>query len=417
MRNHFPKLVVCAAFVGLQLAVPVKNLQAGPFLDWLLGRPILTYPSQPTVAAAAVPVLAPASAVTTAGYPATASHQVAPGYPYPLTTNYAATTAAPAACPCPVTANYAAAPTTACATPCAAAPATTAYLPVVAQPAQYLNPTVVGYSPTYRSSWYRVPVTYYRPVTAYTGVAAQPVTVMQPCNTQTYQVRRSPLLFHRPWLPATTTVPYAAYAPVVTQPAPMVTGQMVTAQPSTAPNCPCPNAATVAPSLSTTPYYGPSTTVPSTTFPSTVAPSTHIPSSSDPVPGSSTMPADQAPALQQIDPAAGAYPNSASLPSHSAATTASTQRTFPNPKNTASSVYQVKPIPDPQLNQPASPARVVAPPLLNPRERTASQSSAKSLAVTQAVYKTPIATSAAPTTQAPAKRQLWDDSGWHSAGR
>ncbi len=285
MRKLFGKTLVCTAFIALQLTAPVKNLHAGPFIDWLLGRPIITYPAQPTVATAA-PVLAPTS-VTAAAYPTTVGYPGASANPV-TTVNYATA----ATCPCPVTTNYA--PATTCAAPCSV-PTTTAYAPaVVAQPMQYATPTVVGYAPAYRSSWYRVPITYYRPVTAYTGVAAQPVTVMQPCNTQTYQVQRRPFLFNRPWLPA-TTAPYAAYAPVLTQPAyAAVTAPVVTAQP----NCACGNAAAVAPSLSTMPATG----IPSTTVPSTVTPSAHIPSSSDTPPGSSSsVPADQAPALQQFE--------------------------------------------------------------------------------------------------------------------
>src|SRR6186997_1819025 len=95
MRNFFRKTLVCAAFVALQLALPVKNLHAGPFWDWLLGRPILTYPGQPA-AATALPAVA-----------------------------------------APVMANYPAAPAAGCNT--CATPAMTSYLPVMAAPVRPLQ--------------------------------------------------------------------------------------------------------------------------------------------------------------------------------------------------------------------------------------------------------------------------------------
>lgn len=62
--------------------------------------------------------------------------------------------------------------------------------------------TVAGYLPTaaYDSVWNRVPVTYYRPVTAYDPRYGTTVTSLQPCTSYQYQTQRPPTIAPRPLL-------------------------------------------------------------------------------------------------------------------------------------------------------------------------------------------------------------------------
>jgi hypothetical protein len=227
---------------------------------------------------------------------------------------------------------------------------------------------------------------------------------MQPCNTYNYQVRRVPLLWglHRPWLPAATPTYSAGYPAAVT-----------TAQPLTAGACACqPSTA------ATVPYYAPGTSIPSATIPgSTTVPGTYFPH--QPL-NSTPVPADQAPVLPS-DTQPGVFPNSAtnSTPASAPLSTSPLHTNFA-PSNPASNLYQVKPIPDAEIkdNEPASSSRGLAPPLLNPRERTASQTSAQTHSVMPAVWKSPSANAPRAAAAAPpAKKEFWNDNGWKSAGR
>ena len=60
--------------------------------------------------------------------------------------------------------------------------------------------TVVNYVPytAYRTSWKRVPVTTYRPVTNSDPCTGCTVTCMRPCTTYTYQMQRVPYTTQRP---------------------------------------------------------------------------------------------------------------------------------------------------------------------------------------------------------------------------
>lgn len=60
--------------------------------------------------------------------------------------------------------------------------------------------TVVNYVPytAYRTSWKRVPVTSYRPVTNSDPCTGCTVTCMRPCTTYTYQMQRVPYTTQRP---------------------------------------------------------------------------------------------------------------------------------------------------------------------------------------------------------------------------
>jgi len=94
----------------------------------------------------------------------------------------------------------------------AQAPTTAQYAPV-AQNAYGLQPgqcmktcqktcsrTVVNYVPytAYRTSWKRVPVTTYKPVTNSDPCTGCTVTCMRPCTTYTYQMQRVPYTTQRP---------------------------------------------------------------------------------------------------------------------------------------------------------------------------------------------------------------------------
>ena len=85
--------------------------------------------------------------------------------------------------------------------------ATTAHNPAGLQPGQCMKTcqktcsrTVVNYVPytAYRTSWKRVPVTTYKPVTNSDPCTGCTVTCMRPCTTYTYQMQRVPYTTQRP---------------------------------------------------------------------------------------------------------------------------------------------------------------------------------------------------------------------------
>ena len=94
----------------------------------------------------------------------------------------------------------------------AQAPATAGFTPTAQnalglQPGQCMKTcqqtcsrTVVNYVPytAYRTSWKRVPVTTYRPVTNSDPCTGCTVTCMRPCTTYTYQMQRVPYTTQRP---------------------------------------------------------------------------------------------------------------------------------------------------------------------------------------------------------------------------
>ena len=59
----------------------------------------------------------------------------------------------------------------------------------------------------YRSSYYRAPVTYYRPVTSVDPVSGTTVTVQQPCTSYVQQLQRTPYSSLQPGLAAPPVVP------------------------------------------------------------------------------------------------------------------------------------------------------------------------------------------------------------------
>jgi hypothetical protein len=236
-----------------------------------------------------------------------------------------------------------------------------------------MQPVVQRYVPRYRTSWFRAPLTYYRPVTVYQGVLAQPAPVMQPCNTYAWQAQRVPsLFFHQP---ANVVQYLPAYAPAV------------------------------APAVVAPPAYGASPAPASSVL------NGSVPGYSEPSPapiGTGVLPADQPPSLPADTVPSGAVPDSALRlnPSSPAAVPES------GGAGATNSVYQVKPIPVPAAQgRPAVPAPA-APPLLPGRDRTAA---ARAPAVTPAVWQAPAAETAAKAASRTTPAKLWDDSGWQSA--
>ena len=152
-----------------------------------------------------------------ANYPTTAlyPHAASGAYQPALQTAYPPTTAyRPAMLP-----NSAYAPVTAYSPGTAYAP-TMAFAPGTAYAAgagacpTCQRPVVSNYAPytNYRSSWMRVPVTLYRPVTVVDPTSGQPVTVMQPCTTSSWQVQRAPALVQRPFVQAYAPLPVSGCA-------------------------------------------------------------------------------------------------------------------------------------------------------------------------------------------------------------
>ncbi|GIW90877.1 MAG: hypothetical protein KatS3mg109_1309 [Pirellulaceae bacterium] len=153
-------------------------------------------------------------------------------------------------------------------------------------------------STSYRTIWYRVPVTSFRPTTTIDPATGMPTTVMVPCTTYTWQARRVPvgssdgflgrLFGHRrnntvaaPPAPAVCVPPTTSVAPTTV---PATPGTLI---PPTPPSGPLPSA-----------------TAPGTSFPGTAVPGTSVPLSPGGTPGgaasgSSTIrePADMPPSL------------------------------------------------------------------------------------------------------------------------
>ncbi|WP_068140072.1 hypothetical protein [Roseimaritima ulvae] len=257
--------IVLTLFAAAVLAI-TPPVSAGCLCDWLFGRRT-TYaaamPITPAPAYAAAMPVTPAysAAMPVATYPAQTAYTVPTATP---TSQYAAQMPAYGATT-PLPTGYAGqysslygggAPSTT--TPVAAAPAVTAapitsyygtgnvYPPVQTTSgytANYmaLQPVatvrtggVVGgvrsffgnlFGTNYRTSYYRAPVTYYRPQTTVDPVSGTTVTVQRPCTAYQYQVQRAPYIGLQPAAatPAgscasggcTTAGPYA---PVVTSP-------------------------------------------------------------------------------------------------------------------------------------------------------------------------------------------------------
>jgi hypothetical protein len=173
---------------------------------------------------------------------------------------------------------------------------------------QTCSRVVVNYVPytAYRTSWKRVPVTSYKPVTNTDPCTGCTVTCMRPCTTYTYQMQR---------------VPYTTYRPCYRTETYKVPVTTITNDCSTCQTCPTPTAGTmmapsngcstcttgtVVPNMSPTP--APSSTVTGTyyEYPSTGSTTTTAPSGTISPSGSfgtgTPQPADIAPSLNNVSP-------------------------------------------------------------------------------------------------------------------
>ncbi len=268
-------------------------------------------------------------------------------------------------------------------------------------------PRAVGYfpQPSYRTVWHRVPVTSYRPTTAF-DAAGQPITALSPCTTYTWQARRVPAasgggflsrLFGRRQNQAPILLPVTAGG---------------VAQPATV--C-APQNAVISPSLPASRYPG----APGTSFPggSTIRDPADVPPSLDP---STYPPPPGTPTVREgsVDsrrPALGdtAVSTARSTQEASSAPAAAS----PGPDRDA--LFNLNPVPAPSAERDAQ--KPFNPPrLLNPRDKSAAvngppagafvlvswpESPAASAAVVPASASQPVATPPA----APARRT---DSGW-----
>ena len=150
-------------------------------------------------------------------------------------------------------------------------PVTTVASPVtVAAPATGCNTcatpvqqTTVNYVPqtAYRSSWARVPVTYYRPVATVNPTTGCPTNATQACTTYQWQVRRVPVTVMRPVYNATSCCPTTAAYQTTAVAAPQ------TISPGCS-SCSSGYAATGSPQYLSTPVAAPAATPSATVVPS-----------------------------------------------------------------------------------------------------------------------------------------------------
>lgn len=314
------------------LALGSEPAQAGPIIDWFKSWcPSSKPPCGPTGCATASCVPAgcyvPAAGQYYPGAPAAPAAPVVvpgavipgtapPGFIQPGSTIPGTVTPGPAFPPRSV--NYAPAVSRAVYYPATAPVATVAYpapampaapaMPTGAQVAYYApagtaavacptcprpvaasGPTIVNYAPytAYRNAWARVPVTVYRPVTAIDPATGRPVTVVQPCVVNTWQVQRVPV-GGQSFVSRYQPLPVSGAAPpaVVVSPN-AVPGAAVCPQGICTPGA----ATTVWPST-----VAPATTVPSGVMPG--APPAVYPSSPSTLPGTSLGPPAAPPATQ-----------------------------------------------------------------------------------------------------------------------
>lgn len=392
MLTSMRKRIVVALAVTTALGLWADRAEAGPFLDWLLGRDVYVYPGPVATAPSLVPPAVVAEPQITMNY--------APAYqtlaPVPV--------AQPVTVARPVVATFPWSPQ------------------AVAAP----QPVVVGYAPyapNYRTVWNRVPVTAYRVVTSY-NVSGYPVAVGQPCNTYTWQAQRVPTLFGGNWWPFRSPAVYGAYpAPTATMYAPgtapyyPAAPAATMAAPATAPCINCVPSTTVSPSVdsSAVPYEGPVPAsgvapypgIDATTVPQ-LSPGT-VPQAADQAPTLAPSTETEAPALQPAAPMNSSAQSSNSSEWSTPAGSAST-------RNESTSPYRVTPIPAPDVRAyPSEQSAPKAPPLLNGRDRTAFDTSSTrveraSWNAVHPVAKVQHSPGSSPVRNVP----LWNDNGWRN---
>jgi len=266
---HRPFLYLAALAASVTAVTP--PVEAGCLCDWLFGTPEVVYPAapaatppaysanyQPVYAAgyaplAAAPAAAPAAPITTYRPPVNgAAAAQMPAYSTPATatpngyagvySSYYGTAAAATADPAPVSSFYGTGniypdplqgtqQAGFSANQAAAYPANqaAAYSSYYAPTPQAAVPTGAVIAPAprrgllggvrrffgslfgtgYRTSYYRAPVTYYRPVTTVNPTTGATVTSQRACTGSQYQVQRSPVRSYQ----GASTPPAAPYNP------------------------------------------------------------------------------------------------------------------------------------------------------------------------------------------------------------
>lgn len=306
------------------------------------------------------------------------------------------------------------------------------------------RPTTVNYAPytSFRNSWVQVPVTVYRPVSAIDPATGQPVTVVQPCLTSTWQVQRVPV-GGRPFVSMYQPLPVSGYGspgmatPTAVAPGACPGGACAPAAPAASWGGTVMPGTTLAPST-TIPAAPPNTASPPSTFgpntqpsylgqPARIAPGTS---------GGTFSPADQRPTLgpsegagsSNYPPATDPYPNpppylGPSVPANGASNGAATGGALTNPSAASPSSVtrpaesksaprlpiKVTPVPDPESSPAELPGRS-APRLIVPQERTAAS---RGTQPTHRIVPAITVENTRPST-AVGKPVTWDDSGWRS---
>lgn len=289
---------------------------------------------------------------------------------------------------------------------------------------QVCQKTVVNYVPQthYRTTWARVPVTTYRPVTSSDPCTGCQVTCMKPCTSYTWQARRVPYTTFRPVYsvinvakPCTTTCNSCPTA------APTVVRSPVTS--SGCSGCGNPSYSYTQPSYATPSYTTPSYATPTNQTvqpyygtPATTAPAT-VPV--NPTPATAT-PADQAPILDPGGIQSGLQgsntPSFKLTPNDVKPASRNQTPAFGRPMTAPQENDVVVPVPDPDADQQGIRPIEPAPQLLDPRDKTASSPVRRPwtyspIKVSRNLDTPPAIT--APRINAQPSEQ-WDSSGWHS---
>ncbi len=320
----------------------------------------------------------------------------------------------------------------------------------------------------YRTSWKQVPVTSYRPITSADPITGSPVTVMKACTTYTWQpTRRRCGFFGRLFGqcdpgPAVTTCPTN---PCVTQctVTPSCCGPAMPAATPCGPTTSAPAAVPYynAPTPATPP--GANVLPPVVSPPPTLAPPNLPPTGVIPPAGAAGArePADTRPSLKPAIPdsnsgiAAPQPPSSSSSPWNSGLPGSNAPLEHPTgpalsgpqpptppratinrmvplpgadspaaPPNAVNPSMNVKPVPGPNATPRRSDDKVNAPQLLDPHDQVASLRASQAWAYTtiswsQPKRTTPGRVTASPTTREPVtlRREMLDDSGWHSIAK
>ena len=417
MRTGLRWVLFAAVSVTVQSAGWSAPCRAATFLDWVHGRTPSYSPCESCgdhsanyAQAAPAPIAYPATTSSAMAYAPTTSAPMA----------YAPTTSAPLSYDPSASAGYAA--TTSAACDCGSTqPTTVTYapeqtvMPYAAPQAPQRN-CLFNWQPTvrYKTSWVRVPVTYYRPTTAVDPATGCPTTSLQACSSYQWQVQQRPTVrywpsfsgFRWPWCnsqtpataPPAAAVPYDPCAPTMTQPYAQPYMQSP-GLPAGSPYYSTTPGAMVMPGPAGTPGTAPSP-VPADN-PPTLQPGTVQPGPLQSTPQSSSY-RGLAPAESSDTP-----DNSGIAPLEPPAINTGASATE-EPRRLESDMIRqptyVKPIPDPESSSTEPPQ------LLNPRDRTAAVDTRAVRAVSWP--DAPRREHQAPA--APAKVR-WDDSGWQSA--